>query len=162
LAEILMAAGIVIRDASADRTITEFHVIDAGSTDRTITQGRIIGADRVDRVFWDPSGTVSFNVTISPGLVSGTEFGTGTATTGTATASATGGTGPYTFAWTLISYTHPTTAPTITSAATAATKFIQTNIGAGADYSADFRVTATDSIGNTGFDDITAFWTDAT
>jgi hypothetical protein len=157
-----MAAGIILRDASADRTITAFHIMDAGAVDRTITQGRIIGPDAVDRVFWDPSGTVSFNVTISPDLVSGTTFGTGTATSGIATATATGGTGPYTYAWTLISHTHPTTAPSINSAATAATRFIQTNIAIGGDYSADFRVTATDSIGNSAFNDITAFWSDAT
>lgn len=140
-----MAAGVNLRDSTADRTLTEIRVRDVGGTDRVIVQGRVIGPDGQDRVFWDPAGVVSFSVNASPSFVSGITFGTGVATTSSTTANATGGTAPYHYAWTLVSYDHPTTPPGALSASSATTAFRQSNIGIGTDYSATFRVTATDS-----------------
>lgn len=151
-----MGAGINLHDASADRSITAIHVIDASSVDRTIVQGRIIGPDKVDRVFWDPSGTVSFSVTISPTVTGGSSY-TSIVVTGSVTATATGGTGPYSYAWSLGDFTN-TTPPSVTSPSSATTTFQQTNVAVDDTDSATFTVTATDSLANTATASISVFW----
>lgn len=158
-----MSARLRVRDASGTlRTIVQLRMRDAGNTLRTITRVRMRDAGNVLRVVYDTTGASSFAVTSAPNFVVGSSYLTGTATTDSTTATATGGTGPYTYAWTLLSYTHPTTAPTITGAALATTAFIQTNIGVGQDFQAHFRVTATDSAtpANTATYDVTASWSD--
>jgi hypothetical protein len=138
-----MAAGFqVIDDSSTDRTITAFQVIDAAGVDRTIVEGRVIGPDRGDRVFWDTAGTSSFAGSASPTGVHGA--GNATATTNATTATVTGGTPPYSHAWSIVSHTN-STLPTINTPAGATTTFTQTNIAAGNVDDAVFRDTVTDS-----------------
>lgn len=154
-----MTAGIkVIGSGPTDRTIAGFKITGPDSVSRTIVSGRIIGTDSVDRVFWQPSSGLSVGITPDP--VSGTTLGTGTAVTGSATAAPSGGTAPYTYAWSRTSYNHPTTPPTITAPTSASTAFTQTNIGTGEDYGATFRCTVTDSLGATANNSVSAIWSD--
>jgi hypothetical protein len=161
LAQILMVAQLrIIDESNVDRLITEIIIADGSGTDRTITQGRIIDAMGVDRVFFDPGGASSFVVNLDFANRYGFS-NTGTITTNTVTATPSGGTGPYTYAWTLISHDGPVN-PTATSAATAATAFTQTGVGPGEIYSAVFRCTVTDSLAATATADCTAHFADIT
>lgn len=158
-----MAVGFIVRDGGATaRTITAMEVRDGGATLRTIVEGRVRDANAVSRLFFDPSGAASFTVSPAPAFVVGTTLGTGTATTNSTTVTPTGGTGPYTYAWTVISYSHGTTSPTVTSPTAATTTFTQTNIAIGADYVAVFRCTVTDSLTATASCDVDATFTDTT
>jgi hypothetical protein len=151
----------VIDGGSVNRAITEIRVIDGGSVDRVLTQIRVIDLNGVDRIVFEPSGASSFSVSISPGAVHGVTHGTGTATTGTATVTPTGGTAPYTYAWSLLTY-DAGTPPTATVPTGPATAFTQTGIGAGEFYTSDWRVTVTDNLGLMTTADITASFVDVT
>lgn len=90
----------------------------------------------------------SLGLSISPALVSGghaSPNGNGTATTGTATAAVQGGTGPFTYAWALVS----STAHTVLSPGAAATAFQKGSPGGDPTYSATYRCTVTDATGAT-------------
>lgn len=140
-----MAAALQVRDATnTDRVIAAIKVRDAANVDRTITQGRIIGPDGIDRVFWDPSGTVSFSATASPAHVGGSSIGTGTATTSATTVTPTGGTAPYSYSWACIDHSN-STAPTASNPTGAASAFTQINLLPGEFAVADFVCTVTDS-----------------
>ena len=158
--------GIRMRDDGGTlRTITRIRARDDGGTLRTITRVRVRGPDNVLRTVFDPAGTSTFAVTIDRSGVSGTGSGSGTITTSPAvTATATGGTAPYTYAWTLFFQTHPDTAPTANSPATASTTFTQTNVEPTGMYEAVFTVTATDSAtpANTATDTVNANFIDLT
>lgn len=127
------------------RTATQIRARDSGGTLRTITRIRVRDSGNALRVVYDTAGTSTFTVTVTPPAIGGHSMGTGTVATGNVTASASGGTAPYSYAWTLILYDHGTTAPTATGAASATTGFVQTNVGPAEFYTATFRVTATDS-----------------
>lgn len=153
-----MAAGLqVIGPGPTDRTITAIRATGPDGVDRNITEGRVIGPDGVDRVFWQTVSPLS--AIASPDPVSGTTFGTGTATTNATTVTPSGGTAPYTYAWTRVSY-EASVAPSITSAAAASTTFTQTGIGTGESYGAVFRCTVTDANGLTATADVSAIWSD--
>jgi hypothetical protein len=156
-----VAANIKIRDDSNTlRTVTQLRLQDAGGTLRTITRVRIRDQNNVLRTVYDPGGASSFVVNLDFANRYGFS-NTGTITTNTVTATPSGGTGPYTYAWTLISHDGPVN-PTATSAATAATAFTQTAVGPGEIYSAVFRCTVTDSLAATATADCTAHFADIT
>jgi hypothetical protein len=79
---------------------------------------------------------------------------TNSSTTGTATATPSGGLGPFTYAWTLVSNSG-VTGPQIASPTTASTQFYGTPTD-GSSGSCVFRCTVTDSLGSTATADITA------
>lgn len=143
------------------RTITQLRMRDSGGTLRTITRVRMRDASNVLRTVYDPAGTSTMSVT-APTPVHGTSAGSGTVTTNTTTAVASGGTSPYTYAWTLISHDHPSVSPTATIPAAATTAFQQTSVGVGEFYTSTWRVTATDSAvpANTATDDVVANFVD--
>lgn len=161
-----MAAQIRMRDAGGTLHAIDgsgssrIRMRDAGGTLRTITRIRMRDASNQLRVVYEPSGATAFAVSASPGTVNG--HGNGTATTGNTTAAASGGTPPYSYAWTLTDHTN-STPPSIGSASAATTSFTQTNIAAGDVDTADFRVTATDSAvpANTATDDVHAIFVDS-
>lgn len=140
-----------------DRTITAMQVIDGGAVDRVITQMRVIDANGTDRLVYSTSPALS--ASNAPDPATGGTLGTGTAISETVTCTPSGGTGPYTYAWTRISYTSGT-APTSNSAATAATAFTQTGLGPGDTESAVFRCTVTDSLAATATADVTVTFLD--
>lgn len=102
--------------------------------------------------FYTVTPPVVVTVTITPGSASGSRSGAGTVDTNSVTASASGGTGPYTYLWEYIS--GDTEINVITP--TAATVVFRATVGIGDIFSATFRVTATDSLANTGTQTITA------
>lgn len=149
----------IIDTGGTNRAITQLRIIDAGGTDRVITEMRIIDTGGTDRVIYTTASALS--VSVSDDLVSGLT-NSGTAITNSTTATASGGTAPYTYAWTLISYSHPSVAPTVQSPTSATTSFVQTSIGTGEYFDAVFRVTATDAATNTATADVQAVWSDIT
>ena len=155
---------IRLRDTGGTlRTLTRIRMRDAGGTLRTITRIRMRDQNNVLRTVYDPSGASTLTATANRDFVVGSGT-TAALTTDPVTVTATGGTAPYTYAWTELSHDHPTTAPAINSPTAATTDFTQTNIGPGESYSAQFRCTVTDSASpaNTAFDDVGAVWTDTT
>lgn len=158
-----MAARIRMRDAGGTlRTITQLRMRDAGGTLRTISRVRMRDASNTLRIVYDPSGASSLTATPDFFHRNGTTFGTGTATTSVVTVTASGGTAPYTYAWSRLSYDHPTTAPTATVPAGAATAFVQTNIGLTEEYTSEWRCTVTDSLAATATCDVTGNFLDVT
>lgn len=156
VAEILMP--ITVRDgAGTARNIAEIVVRDGTNTPRTISEIWVRDTTNTPRRVYSTASPLS--VSTDETLVSGVTS-TGTATTNTVTATAADGTAPYSYAWTLVSYSHPSVAPVIGSSATAATSFIQSSIGAGEYYEAIFRVTVTDDNLDTAFADVQAVWSD--
>lgn len=149
---------LVIRDGgNTPRTVTEVIIRDGTNTPRTITQLWVRDPTNTPRLIYSTSPPLS--LASSPDPVSGGSLGGAPATTDTTTATPTGGTGPFTYAWILISHTSGTP-PTITSAATAATEFTQTGLGLGDRESAVFRCTVTDSLLATATADVTATFLD--
>jgi len=149
---------MVIRDGgNVARTVTGMIVRDGTNTPRTITQMWIRDPSNTPRLVYSTSPALS--LAASPNPTSGGSYGGSPATSDSVTATPTGGTGPYTYAWTRTSYTSGT-APTITSAATAATTFVQTGMTPGSDQSAVFRCTVTDSLAATAYVDVNAYFFD--
>lgn len=158
-----MAARIRKRDASNTlRTITQLRKRDAGNTLRTIVRVRMRDAGNVLRTVYDTSGGTAFAATATPTSVVGRTAGSGSTTTNSTTVTPSGGTGPYTHAWSLIAHDHPTTPPTINSPASATTTFSQANIGEDEIYTATFRDTVTDSAAHSTTVDVTARFVDRT
>lgn len=156
-----MSAAFIVRDGDATaRTITEMVMLDGDEVARTITEGWIRDPNNVLRAFYDPSGSLEFSVSLDKGLVSGISLGTGTATTATVTATPSGGTSPYTYAWTRLTSTSGTN-PTANSASSAATTFTQTGMSPGDSESSTWRVTVTDDEGLTVTADVQANFFDA-
>lgn len=153
-----MVARVRLRDATSTlRTITRIRARDASNTLRTITRIRARDANNVLRVVYDTTGASSFSLSASRLTVGGK--GNGVATTVSTTITPTGGTAPYTHAWTLITSTNGTD-PTANSPAAATTTFTQTNIAADDADTATFRDTVTDSASNTATIDIACTFTD--
>jgi hypothetical protein len=100
-------------------------------------------------ICYAPTAGVTLTVTPTPaGFSENTASNAGTSA-GTVTASASGGTGPYTYAWTVDSSFGAISPASASSAATAFSYTGLDNLGDGAD--GNFRCTATDSLGNTGY-----------
>lgn len=76
-------------------------------------------------------------------------------TTNSVTAVPTGGTGPFTYAWTVVSFTGPSS-PFVTSVTSAATTFRQNTMTPDTTASAVFRCTVTDAFGLTATVDVPA------
>lgn len=125
-----MALGIIVRDGSnVARTVTAMVVRDGGNVARTITEAWVRDTNNVRRLVFNPSGSATLTVTVSPEGASGFSFGTGTATTDVpVVATPAGGTAPYTYSWSIESYTSLAGPPTADSPTAASTTFTQTGI----------------------------------
>lgn len=99
---------------------------------------------------------VGGSITVSLDIPFILEFiGTETGTTDTVTATPSGGSGTYTYAWTFISGPSGVGSLAIGSAATAATDFDWSGLtGITQDVFATARCTVTDTLGNTGFSNL--------
>lgn len=139
------------------RTISALQVIDETDTVRDIAEVWVRDTNNVPRLVFSLAPPMTAMVT--PDFVYGVTAGTGTAQSGAATAAPSGGVGPYTYAWTTESFTGPVP-PNIDSPTTAATTFTQTGIPSGDGYSAVFRCTITDDLGNTAAADVGASFID--
>lgn len=150
----------IIRDsAGTARTITAIQVRDASNTPQDISELWVRDSNNVPRLVFSVAPPMT--AAAAPSTVSGFTLGTGLATTGNTTVTPTGGTAPYSYAWSLISYDN-STPPTAGSPTAATTNFTQTNIGIGQDFSATWRCTVTDSSPSpyTAPADVQAFWGD--
>lgn len=107
---------------------------------------------RTVETFADP-----LTASASPASVDGVVFSllASTVTTIATTASPTGGTGPFSYVWTLLSYSHATP-PTITTSTNASTTFRQTLVAPDTQETAEFRCTVTDSLGQVATVDVGA------
>lgn len=151
-----MTLGIIMRDAgNVERTISAIFMRDGTNTSREISAIWVRDPANVLRLIFNPSGSLTLAVTFSPESVSKNAIGSGTATTSAITATATGGTPPYTYAWTLVSYDSPVP-PTATTPTAAATGFTQTGMIPGEAYTSAWLVTVTDNNGATAIPDINA------
>lgn len=156
----MMAARIRIRDAGGTlRTVAQLRMRDAAGTLRTITRVRVRDQNNVLRIVYDPAGASSLSASASPSIVHGTSMGSGTVSTNNTTVTPTGGTAPYTYAWTVIEYDNGVS-PTIAGPTSATTGFTQTSVGPGEFYSATFRCTVTDAATNTATADVQAGFVD--
>lgn len=139
---------IRIRDDSGTlRTIdgsgsSRIRMRDAGGTLRTITRVRMRDASNTLRIVYDSTGASTFSASASPETVYG--FGVGTATSATTTVTPSGGTAPYTYAWSNLTY-DASVAPTASAPTAASTAFVQTTMDPGAIYTSAWRCTVTDS-----------------
>jgi hypothetical protein len=155
-----MAAVLKIRDAAGTlRTITQVKVRDGGNTLRTCSFVKVRDTTNTLRTVYSTGAALSASA--SPSFTFGITLGTGTAVTDSTTVTPSGGTAPYTYAWTVLSYTHPTTSPTINNPTSATTAFTQTGIVPGGGYGAVMRCTVTDAAAATTTVDVDASFTDA-
>lgn len=158
-----MTAALKIRDGTNTlRTITVLKVRDASNTLRTITEIWVRDTNNVPRLVFNPSGSATLSISVTPGSLSGFSFGTGTATTDlTADATATSGVPPYTYLWTLVSWTLVDTPPTANSPTGTSSTFTQTGISPGNTESAEWTCVVTDDDGNTATSNqITTYFSD--
>lgn len=96
---------------------------------------------------------ITLTVSCTPSEINQTtKFASGN--TSGVTASASGGTAPYTYAWTI---ENDGGLLSINAPAVAATSFAWTDLESLDETQSDFRVTATDSHGNTGYQIITVY-----
>ena len=152
---------IEILDATlTNRLADEIEIIDEGGVNRVVSEIRIIDTTGTDRLVYSLSPPMSASA--SPSATSGFAIGVSAITTNSTTVTPTGGTGPYTHAWTLLSRDHPTTDPTANSPTSATTTFTQTNVMAGGFYTAEFLDTVTDSLGATATVTVTTTYSEGT
>lgn len=152
---------LVIRDGgNVARTITALLIRDGGNVQRTITELWIRDRDNVPRLVFNPSGSATLTAEAAPTFISAISSGTGTATTDATTVTPSGGTAPYTYAWTEVSHSSVSAAPTIDSPTAATTTFTQTSLGYGESEIATFRCTVTDSLSATTTVDVNATFVD--
>lgn len=149
-----------IRDNSnTQRTVVELWMRDTGNTPREVQELWARDATNTPRMIYSTAPPMSASIT--PSLVFGVTLGTGTVDTDAATMSASGGTAPYTYAWTITAYTSAVS-PSVLNPTSASTAFRQTSLGIGAAESADIQCVATDANGFTVSATCQAFFTDAT
>lgn len=152
-----MAAGInVIDAASVDRALSAISIIDPNGTSRNLLQMRVIDAGGTDRLVFSTGGG-ALAASATPASVGGSSLTTGSISSGATTVSASGGTGPYTHAWTLISHDN-LTPPTVNFPTAATTNFTQSNIGYNEAFTAVFRDTVTDAVAATATVDVAVSW----
>lgn len=137
---------LVRDDANVQRTISGVFAIDDGSASREVQQIYARDSGNVSRLVY--TTTPALSVTVSDEIVSIVAIGTGTGTTGTTTATPVGGTGPFTYLWTIISYESDRlpSPPTINAPTAATTAFTQTGMTPEDAYSAVFQIQVTDSL----------------
>lgn len=139
---------LTIQDAGTSRTITSGKVRVAGVT-RNLKTIKVQdgGSLRLVAKFADPLA-----VTAGGALATGSSS---SLTTNTITANVTGGFAPYTYAWTLIA-NGGRNASTASNASGASTSFTKTGLISGDSIDDTWRVTVTDSLGDTATADTTA------
>ncbi len=86
------------------------------------------------------AGTIMFSASVSPAIASATRVGPGAVTTNSVTVTVAGGTGPFTYAWALVS--GDTFTP---NSPTSATTNFSTSLTAGQEKSGVYRCTVTDT-----------------
>lgn len=151
---------LIMRDASGvPRTITELWVRDASNVLKEITELRVRDTNSVSRIIF--STTSPLSAVASEPIVFGSSFGTGTATTTSTTITPSGGTAPYTYAWSLLMTTGGVN-PTAGGPTSATTNFTQTSLGPGEGVSSEWLCTVTDDDGNTTDVQVTANFQDYT
>ncbi len=146
---VMTAPSITIRQGSDERSILSWFVRDETNTEREISEAWVRDTTNTPRLAWNPSGSASLAVALDNTSLSGFSVGTGTATTDPCVATATGGVGPYTYAWNLVSWTLTDTPPSANSPVAASSTFTQTGIAPLTTESAVWTCTATDSLSNT-------------
>jgi hypothetical protein len=123
-----------------------------GGVWKTVDHGFIRHEDGSWKRFWGsgsaPPATLSLSQQLS--IVSGSRSDAGAVTSSAATALVSGGTGPYTYAWTKVSGS----TFTVNSPTANATTF-STTLTNGQELSAVYRCTVTDSLAATAFADVT-------
>lgn len=134
---------IRIRDAgNALRTVAALRMRDAGNALRTIQMIRMRDASNVLRTVY-----VAMAAAVNPSSVSGTRgsFGPGalSVTSNVATATPSGGTAPFTYAWSFVAGDNTIGATAPTSASTT----FSASVPFGSQKSATFGVTVTDANG---------------
>jgi hypothetical protein len=142
-------------------------VKDSGGTLRTVVRASVMAGGTLRPLksvkVKDSGGTLrtvfaGLNVTPNYSAVSG--FGTTTPiySTPTTVVTATGGTGPYTYLWTVVEDDALGT-PSITSSTSASTTFQSTDLANFTPHTVTFRCTVTDSLAVTGSCDVTVVFT---
>lgn len=138
---------IIIRDeTNTPRTVTEIIVRDETNTPRTISEIWVRDTTNTPRLVFSTASTLA--AVASDYNVFGYESGTGTAISNSTTITPSGGTAPYTYAWTVVSY-NAGVSPTVNLPTAATTAFTQTSMGPGDYFVAVFRCTVTDAALNT-------------
>lgn len=139
-----MAAQVKIRDASGTlRTVARIRMRDAGGVLRTIQRIRMRDASGTLRtVFQFLTATISTALAASDAGAASS----GVVTTANETVTVTGGTAPYTYAWTRVA---GNLAVTATAPAANITSFQATVTDSGSPYITYFQVTVTDASGAT-------------
>lgn len=145
---------IRVRTSTGTKAIKAIKVRRSGGVTKNVFAGSVRNATALKR-FFTQSGTIT--VTADPAALSAyaASFTPVTITTGFTTASPSGGSTPYTYAWTFVSSDGGTW--TITNPTAASTKFSCAAVGANVGFNATFRCTVTDSVGGTGTVDVTAY-----
>lgn len=152
-----MTFGIIIRDGgNVPRTITGIQIRDGGNVARDISELRIRDSNNVSKLVFSTSSPMTASA--SPETVSGISSGSGTITTNATTVTPTGGTPPYTYAWSLESHDGVGGTPAADSPTSATTTFTQTGIPPGESTSASWTCTVTDSLSNTAPATVNSFW----
>jgi hypothetical protein len=151
--------GIIARDAGGvNRTITSMKVLD-GTLLRTVFRVKVQDGATLRTV-----ATFSPAMTASASPISVTGEGSNplpiTITTNATTVTPAGGTSPYTYAWTVVSY-DAGAVPVVNSPTSASTTFRQSMVGPSDFYSAVFRCTVTDGFGQTATADVDATFTNS-
>lgn len=145
---------LIIRDGTnVPRTISAIQIRDGTNTPRDISQIRVRDSNNVSRLIFSTGSTLEASA--SPPDVFGYDSGTGTATSNSTTVTPTGGTAPYSYAWTVDSYTGGVS-PTVDSPTAATTAFTQTGLSSGSYTFATFVCTVTDDDGATTEANVTA------
>lgn len=147
---------LVIRDgANTPQNVTGLIIRDGANVSRTITELWIRDTTNTPRLVYIAGGGGVFTAAAVPTDPFGADNGTGTAVTETTTVTPTGGVAPYTYAWTLLSYTSGIV-PVCSSPTTATTPFYQTGMAPGDFFIGVFRCTVTDFVSATATTDVTA------
>lgn len=151
--------GFTVRDASnTPRTITGWLIRDAANVQQTVTAGYDRATGNASELFYNPAGDLTLSVSLNADFVAGFSAGTGNATTTEAIATASGGTAPYTYAWTLTAVPdNPTVAnfPTL-----ATTDFTMSSMPPANTYVTFWQITVTDALSNTATAPIQAIFSD--
>jgi hypothetical protein len=141
---------VKVRIGGALRTATSIKVKAAGVL-RTVRTIRVKHGGTLRTVY---SSAAALSASASPTSVLGLSFSSVCLTDDT-TVTPSGGAGPYTYAWTLITFSGGNS-PTVTAASFATTAFRQTGSGGPESNTATFRCTVTDSLGATATADVDA------
>ncbi len=148
---------VAVRDASnSSRPIPEVIARDAGNTPRTIQEIRVRETNNVSRIVYSVADPLS--VDVSPIYAIGDASGSETGTTSAVTATAAGGYPPYTYAWSVISYS-AAVSPIINSPTSNVTTITQTGVPLNDGAVAELKVVVTDAQSQQAEISFSASWT---